>query len=465
MKYSVIQLSIVLSGSMLLSACQSSLELKPADYVVPSIDSAQRYKYADLNWVSSADVVTEGDWWQLYQDPVLSQLMQQLNQDNLSLQQAQARYRSAAALLDAERARRSARIDVTGDAKRSGVKHQGADNQFSAGIQASWVPDLWGRVAKAIEGQQANLIAAAADLAAIRLNQQLLAADAYWNIRTLDLRLAVLDQTAKSYQRSVTILNNQYQAGFIARADVIQAETQAKQVAIQQTELQRERSLQENVLAVLLGQAVVDFQLNRSAYQFKLPQIPQQIPSRILSQRPDVIRAERQLAALHAELGLAQTAWLPDVNIGVNAALNSTTFSHLLQSPNYLWSVGLSTVANIFDAGKRQADIAQAEANYQEKLAAYKQSILTGWQEVEDALLRSSSLAQQAQQQQQLLDLAIENEGVVTRRYQAGLVSYLEVVTAQNLRLNNEQQSLQLQQQQMHNTVQLLAALGTGWTQ
>ncbi len=320
-----------------------------------------------------------------------------------------------------------------------------------------------GQSGKAVEGQQANLEASQADLAAVKLNQQLLAAQSYWNIRLLDLQLDVLRQTRQSYARSVQILKNQYQAGMIARADVIQAETQLKQVEIQQIERQRERNLQENILAVLLGKTVVQFQLGKQTAQFNVPTIPVQIPSHLLIQRPDVIRAERELAATHAQLGLAQTAWLPDLSIGLNGSLNNNIFSQLFQSPNYLWSIGLNTAATVFDGGKRKAGIDQAQANYDEKLAAYKQTVLTGWKEVEDGLMQSASLKHQASEQAQLLNLAHENERVVTQRYNSGLVSYLEVVTAQNLRLQAEQDRLELQQRQMINSMQLIAALGTGW--
>ena len=370
------------------------------------------------------------------------------------MKQAEARYRQVNALLEQQKASRSASLSLEGAAKRNGAKHTSPNSQFSTGVQASWIPDVWGRVAKAIEGQQANLEAVQADLAAVKLNQQLLATETYWNIRVLDAQLDVLQQTQKSYLRSVQILKNQYTAGMIARADVIQAETQLKQVQIQQIETQRERNLQENVLAVLQGKSVAQFQLVKRQQGLSIPTVPAQLPS------PDVIRAERELASTHAQLGLAQTAWLPDISIGFNASLNSQVLGQLFQTPAYLWSTGLEAASVIFDGGKRQAEIAQAQASYDEKLAAYKQAVLTGWKEVDDALMQTSSLKQQQLEQAQLLQLTKENEQVVMRRYNAGLVSYLEVVTAQNLRLQAEQSTLELQQMQLKNTAQLMTAMG-----
>ena len=452
-----------LSCVLILTACSSHMLLQPPEYKIPLIQADDQYKYADLNWVQTSAIKTSDDgWWDIYQDPVLSRLMEQLNQENLSLKQAEARYQQAQALLDIQRANRLPNITVNGSTNRNGAKNISTSGQFGLALQASWVPDVWGRVAKAIEGQQANLEANQADLDAVKLNQQLLATETYWNIRVLDAQFDLLEHTLKSYIRSVQILKNQYNAGMIARADVIQAETQLKQVQIQQIETTRDRNLQENILSVLQGKSVAQFQLTKQKQVLTVPDIPSELPSRLLVQRPDVIHAERELAIMHAELGLAQTAWLPDVTIGLNGGLNSQIFSHLFQSPQYLWSTGLQAATIIFDGGTRKVEIAQAQANYDEKLAAYKQAILTGWKDVEDALLQASSFKQQKDEQAKLFALATENEQVAIRRYNAGLVSYLEVVTAQNLRLQAEQTTLQLQQLQLNNTAQLVAALGGG---
>jgi outer membrane protein TolC len=173
-----------------------------------------------------------------------------------------------------------------------------------------------------------------------------------------------------------------------------------------------------------------------------------------------VIRRERELATTHAQLGLAQTAWLPDLTISVDSSVNSPVFHTLLQAPNTAWSVGAKVLGTVFDGGKRRADIQQEQANYDEKLAAYKHSVLTGWKEVEDGLLQASLFQKQMIEQQQLLKLSTENERVAKQRYQAGLVSYLEVATAQNLRLSAEERLLELQQLYLKNSAQLVAALG-----
>ena len=453
--------AICLSGLIMFTACTSTAVLRPPEYQVPKVQVDEQYKYADLNWTATNTLQPTGaKWWQIYHDPILSQIMQQLNKENLSLQQAQARFRYANALLEQQQAARQPSLSLNTAVNRSGGKNTASNSQFGSEVQASWILDLWGRVGKALEGQQANLEATDAELQAVKLSQQLLATEAYWNVRILDAQINILQQTQHSYTRSVEILKNQYMAGLIARADVIQAETQLKQVQIQQIEIHRERHLQESILATLQGLSIVQFQLLPQKIVFQVPKLPTQLPSRLLIQRPDVIRAERDLAATHAQLGLAQTAWLPDVSIGLNSAVNSQIFNQLLQSPQYLWSAGLKTATALWDGGKRKAEIAAAQANYDEKSAAYKQAVLNGWKEVEDALMQSASFRQQQMEQAKLSALTVENERVVKRRYNAGLVSYLEVVNAQNLRLQAEQAALELMQLQLKNTAQLIAASG-----
>ncbi|OTG87634.1 membrane channel protein [Acinetobacter sp. ANC 4558] len=452
---------LCLSGLVILTACASTAKIRLSEYQKPEIQAHEQYRYAGLNWQETQSInVSRENWWHIYEDPQLNQLILQLNQENLNLKQAEARFRYAHALLEQQRAVKQPMIVGSASMKREGGKSISSGGRFDSDLQVSWMPDVWGRIAKAIEGQQAHVDAAKIDLQAVRLNQQLLAMQAYWQIRTIDAQLDIFQQTELSYTRSLQILKNQYASGMVARADVIQAETQLKQVHIQHIEKQRERQLQENILAVLQGKSVAEFQLNKQHQRMQAPIIPTQIPSRLLLQRPDVLYAERELAASHAQLGLAQTAWLPDLSIGLNTAINGQTFSQLLQAPQYLWSAGGKASAIFIDGGKRKAEIAAAQADYDEKTLAYKQAILNGWKEVEDALLQAASFNQQKNEQKQLLQLALENERVVNRRYHSGLVSYLEVTSAQNIRLQAEQNELTLIKMQFDNTAQLIAAMG-----
>lgn len=450
---------------LLLMGCQSDRVVKLASYTAPSLTLPERYKYAELNWVETSKVSsTASSWWQLYQDPVLNQLLQRLNQENLDIQQAAARYRQAYAVLERADAEVLPKFNLSADSSRSGGSHISSSEQQKTALSVSWVPDVWGRIAKATEGQQANVAASQADLAAVQLQQQLLAVQAYWAIRLHDLQLDVLAQTQASYRRSEQILQHQYQAGALAKVDLVQAQSQTKRVEIAILQQKKLRVQQENILAVLMGQAVTDFHLSKQAHRWKLPQIPTQLPSVLLGQRPDIIHAERQLAYVHAELGLAETAWLPDVRISLDQQLNGQTLKQLFQSPNLLWSVGVGAAIKVFDGKQRQAEIDQAQARYQEKLAGYKHSVLNAWKEVEDVLYQSENLRLQGISQQQLLDLALANEQMVLQRYRAGLVSYLEVVASQNSRLEAEQALLELDYAKVSQSAQLIAALGGQWS-
>ncbi len=307
------------------------------------------------------------------------------------------------------------------------------------------------------------MAASRADLAAVQLSMQTLAAQSYFKLRAMDQQLDLLAQTYETYNKSWQLINNQYQAGLIARADLIQAETQRQSVVVEQTRLKRERALQENAIAVLTGKISSNFELKPDLSARAVPAIPSQIPSLLLAQRPDIVKAERDLAATHTRLGLAQTAWLPDFNLSAEAALNGNKLVDILAAPERMWSLGLAFAANIFDRGSRQAKIYQAEAVYDQQVAVYRQAVLSGIKEVEDALIGLQSLQQETIQQKKLVELAEQNERVVNNRYQAGLVNYLELATAQNLTLNARRDQLNTNAAQLENSVQLIAAIGGGW--
>lgn len=470
MKKTYISLCITAWLSVNLTAC-TPMVIKPADYQAPALVLPGQYKYENsqqVDWQKIPKTPTRheqhmGCWWLIFEDAELDRLLQQVAQSNQSIAQAQARYRQAQALVQQAQSQGKPSLGAAINASSSNNSQQDTNRQLSAAINASWMPDLWGRMGKLVEAERAGVAASEADLAAIRLNQQVLAAQAYFNIRVIDRQIELLNRTLTTYQKSLSLINNQYQAGLIALADAIQAETQLQSVNVQLTVLQRERALQENVLAVLVGQFVAEFGLPKNNLALTLPEAPIAIPSVLLNQRPDVISAERSLAATHLRWGLAQTAWLPNFNLTANTALNSNKLAEILRTPDRVWSLGASMAATMLDGGLRQSQIAQAQAQYEQQWAVYQQAVLTGWQEVESSLVNSKTLAQQARQQQILVALAQENERVVNNRYQAGLVNYLEVATAQNLTLNSERDALTITAQRLNSTIALIAALGGNW--
>lgn len=458
------------AGMLWLGGCSQHLLLSPPDYQAPVAQLPAQFKHQPVKYQTSWQAMPQQSchlspqWWELFNDSVLNGLQQQALSANQTLAQSAARYRQAEALLKQADAASRPQLGAQAGATRQGNQHS-ASSSYKLGLNASWTPDLWGRIAKQIEAEQAGVAASVADMAAVQLTIQTLLAQTYFQLRVSDQQIRLLQDTYATYDKSWRLINNQYQAGLVARADVIQADTQRQGVLVEQTRLKRQRALQQNALAVLAGEMPSSFELLANPAELAAPGIPAQIPSVMVSQRPDVVRAERQLAATHARLGLAQTAWLPDFNLSAEAALNSSKLVEIVAAPQRVWSLGLAVAANMLDGGTRQAKIKQAEAVYDEQVAAYREAVLTGIKEVEDALLSLNSLAEEKRQQATLVDLAKQNEQVVSNRYQAGLVNYLEMANAQNLTLNARMQQLNTDAAQLQGSVQLIAALGGGWTQ
>lgn len=452
-------------GMLWLAGCSQQLVLKPPAYQPPVAQLPSHFKYqADWQAIPAESWNLSPQWWTVFNDPVLNSLQEKTLSANQTLAQAAARYRQATALLQQVQATGKPQLGAQADATRQG-NQQGSNGSYTAGLNASWTPDLWGRIAKQVEAEQAGVAASAADMAAVHLSVQALLAQTYFQIRMSDQQIRLLQDTYGTYNKSWQLINNQYQAGLVAKADVIQADMQRQAVLVEQTQLKRQQAMQQNAVAVLVGEIPSGFELLANTSELTAPGIPAQISSVLISQRPDVVRAERQLTATHARLGLAQTAWLPDFNLTAEAALNSTKLADIIAAPERIWSMGLALTANLLDGGARQARIIQAEAVYDEQIAVYRQAVLSGIKEVEDALLSLNSLQEEQRQQNTLVDLAQQNERVVSNRYQAGLVSYLELATAQNLTLNARRQLLNTNAEQLQGSVQLITALGGGWTQ
>lgn len=457
--------------ALLLGACTAG-----PDYRRPEVAAPAAFRH-DAGWRTVAAIAPPAAGtgalspWAAFTDGTLQRLVDEAAQGNLTLAQAEARYRQALAVLDASRAERLPTAGARASATRSGGGGGGSTagtsrsgTAYAAGLDLSWAPDLWGRVARQVEADQARLQASDADRAAARLAQQVLVAQAYFQLRILDRQDALLQQTLVAYDRALRLTRNQYEAGLVARADVIQSETQRESLRVQIFALQRQRTQAEHAVAVLLGRAPGQWQLAPALdTPLALPALPAQLPSELLLRRPDIVAAERQVAAANATIGVAQSAWWPELTLGASVGGNAARFAQLLDTPNRVWSLGPSLAATLFDGGRRAAATQQAEAVYDERVAAYRQSALTAWQEVEDALAGLQSLQAQAAQQQRLVALAQENERVVTNRYREGLVSFLELSTAQNLTYTSQRAALDTLGDQLATGVRLLGALGGGW--
>lgn len=452
-------LTLTLSA-ILLSACT----LGP-DYTQPETVDTTSIRYQEgwqplppRSWAAS------GHWWQAFEDDTLSELVEKSVQANQTLAQAEARFRAAEAQWRLSRGGLSPEVGASLGGSRSGGSDRSVTEQYDARLQIGWAPDLWGRVRRQMEADQAGLQASAADLAAVRLAIQVAVAEAYINLRALDRQQAILNETMVAYDRSASLTRNQYEAGIVSRADVIQAETQRQSLRTDLYDLQVARAREQNALAALLGMAPVELELQVQGERLPaVPALPQSMPAVLIARRPDVVAAERQVAAANARIGVAQTAWLPDVTLDLWGGVQSGSFSGLFDAPARVWSLGPSLAQTLFDGGQRAASKDMAIARYDEQAAFYRQTVLEGLRELEDALATLQILAEKSEQQAMLLELAEENERVITNRYRAGQVSFLEVATAQNITLGSRRVTVDLQAERLLATLRLAAVIGGGW--
>lgn len=450
---------VPLLSSLLLAACAAGPAPTPPDPALPAdFHYAGGWQRAD-----AAPPEADGPWWGPYGDPALDRLLRDVAEANATLAQAEARHRQALTQIDAARAGAWPNVEGSLGHTRSGGSAPGT-RLYEARLQIGWTPDLWGRVALAAEAADADAGAAEASLAAARLALQITAAQGYVRLRTLDLHDALFARALTAYERSLQLTRRQYEAGLVARADVIQAETQLQSVRTQRLAAARQRMLEENALALLAGRTPAQLRLARSDASLPaVPATPAQVPAALLVRRPDVAAAERQMAAANARIGIARRAWLPTLDVGAAGALQGGRWRELIDAPARVWSLGPSLAALLFDGGARRAEELRTQALYDEQAQIWRASVLQAVRETEDALASLQSLAEQDAQQRRLVALAEENERVVTYRYEAGEVTFLEVASAQALALSSQRSALDVEAERLLASMQLIAALGGDW--
>ena len=447
------------AAALLLAGCAVG-----PDYRQPEVVAPAAVKH-DQGWraLPGQPWQASGAWWQAFADETLDGLVEEANSASQTLAQAQARYRAAQAQRRFSRSGYSPVLGANLAASRAGGGDSTPRESASASLGIRWEPDVWGRVRRQVEADTASLEASAADLAAARLSLQLAVVDSYVRLRVLDQQRHILEQTLDAVERSVALTRNQYQAGIVSRADVIQAETQLQSLHSDLYDLQNRRALEENALAALLGRAPVDFSLAAAETPFVIPHIPRQVPALLIARRPDVVAAERRVAAANAEIGVASAAWLPDLSVSASRGIEAAGFSELWNAPLQVWSVGPSLAQTLFDGGRRRASRELATARHEEQVAAYRQTVLDSLRDVENALATTAILAEKAVQQERLVELAEANERVITNRYRSGLVSFLEVATAQNTTLNARRGLVDVTAERLVAAAELAAAIGGAW--
>ena len=333
----------------------------------------------------------------------------------------------------------------------------------SAGISANWDLDIWGKIRRTTESNRASAQSSAAALAAARLSAQAALATDYFELRAQDQLQKLLDDTVEAETQSLKITQNRYSFGVAARADVVSAQAQLLSSQAQQINAKIQRALLEHAIAVLIGQQPASFALTPSAMRTDVPTVPAGIPSTLLERRPDVAEAERKVAAANAQIGVAEAAYFPDLTLSGSDDYTGSSMSHLIRASNRVWSIGPALAETLFDGGLRRAQVAQARAAYEETVDTYRQTVLAGFQQVEDQIVTLRVLEQQAVIEDAAVKAAREAETLTLNQYKAGTVPYSSVITAQTTRLSSEQTALAVLSSRLQSSVALIEAVGGGW--
>lgn len=455
----------------LLSACSVGPE-----YVRPQAVTDMPNSFKEMpGWkvAASRDGQLQEKWWLCYHDPQLDSLMERLTASSQTIQQAEAQYRQARALVQSARAGYYPTAGIGASAMRTqhsvnantGSKSSSTAPawDFQLPVDLSWEIDLWGRISRNVEASEAGAAASAADLAAARLSMQTTLASNYFQLRVLDAQRIVFDETVAGYRKFLDLTRNRYQSGVAAKSDLLQAETQLKSTEAQALDLDLQRTQLEHAIAVLVGTPASHFSLPMNALVGPPPTVPAAIPSELLEKRPDISASERRMAAANAQVGVAKAAYFPTVKLSATGGLESSSISNWLTWPSRFWSLGPAVSQNLFDGGMRRSQSEQALAAYDATLAAYRQLVLTAFQDVEDNLAALRILAAESQVQDEAVQAARQTTVVVSNQYAAGIVAYLNVINAQTIELNNRKIALSILGRRMVASVQLIKALGGGW--
>ena len=447
---------------LLVSACAVG-----PNYHRPAVTTPPAFKEAQ-GWTPAvpADGVDRGDWWTVFGDDQLDALEAKIDISNQNLKAAEAAYRQARALVAEDRATLFPNLDLTGSATRS-KRGAGAAaaNSYQAALGGSWEIDLWGKIRRTIEGAKGSAQASEADLANARLSAQSELAADYVQLRLADADKRLLQATVQAYAKSLQITQNQYKVGVAAKSDVLQAQTQLISTQASLVDVDRQRTTAEHAIAVLIGAAPADLTIEPAAdWAPKPPPTPVALPSILLQRRPDVAAAERQAMAANAQIGVATAAFFPDLSLTGSYGFGSTALKTLFNSSSAAWSYGGGAAQTVFDAGATLAKVRGARAGYDQAVASYRQTVLTAFQQVEDALAAARVLQDEAALRQQASASADQAEQILLNQYRAGQVAYTSVVVAQATALAARQSLLTVQGQRVTNAVTLITALGGGWS-
>lgn len=437
------------------------------EYRRPDVSTPQSYRWADENWkrAQPGDTLPRGAWWEMFGDPQLNALAQRVEISNQNLRAAEARFRQAQALVRQARAELFPTLSgrAAADRSRSPGSPARTSSSYELAADANWELDLWGRVRRSIEASEAASQASAADLESVRLSALAALVQNYIALRTLDMQAQLLKDTVAAFQRSFDLTRNRFAAGVAGKADVVLAEVQLKSGQADLVELGVQRAQLEHAIALLVGESASTLAVPPSPFTSLMPRIPAGVPSELLERRPDIAAAERRVAAANARIGVAESAFYPSLTLSASGGFRNTRLADLLAAPSRFWALGATLAQLLFDGGARRAVTDQARAAHDEEVALYRQSVLTGFQEVEDNLAALKILEEEAALQDAVVRGARQSVEIALNQYKAGTVNFLSVIVLQTAALNHERATVNLLGRRLTASVLLVKALGGGW--
>ena len=443
-------------------------------YHRPPVVAPPSYKeVGDWKTAQPSEESLRGNWWEIFNDPQLNVLEQQVNISNQNLKAAEAQYTQARALVRYNRADYFPMVAAAPSASRTRVSAnrppQGApsngvtSNDFQLPIELSYEVDAWGRVHKNVESYREEAQASAADLATVNLSMHAQLALFYFQARSLDAQEQLLQSTVAQYEQALQLNQSRFEGGVGSEVEVEQARTQLKTTIAQAQDVGVLRAQYEHAVATLIGKSASSFSLAPLPLRTPPPPIPTGLPSQLLERRPDIASAERQMAAANARIGVAKAAYYPLLNLTAAGGFESGTLTTLLQGPSGLWAVGGQAIQTLFDGGRRRAASDQAVAAYDQTVATYRETVLTSFQQVEDNLSALRILEDEARTQNEAVLAAQKSLDLSIQRYKGGVTSYLEVTVAQSAALSDQATAVNILGRRMVAAVQLIQALGGGW--
>jgi NodT family efflux transporter outer membrane factor (OMF) lipoprotein len=457
---------------LLLCACNPAPK-----YVRPPAPTPAAYKEAPgdqekAGWklAQPGDDKLRGKWWEIYNDPQLNALEEQVAVSNQSLKASEANFRAARALVVIAHSALYPTLGSTptltnsrGSSTLGRILNGGNNTEYALPFSVSYTPDFWHRIRNNIAVEAYSAQASAADVATALLTTQADLATDYFELRATDMQIKILTDTMENYRQNVDLTTTLYKTGINSEQELVQAQNQLDTAIAQATDLGVARAEYEHAIATLTGKPPSELSIAVGTFNPEPPPIPVAVPSTLLERRPDIAALERTIAAANAEIGVTRAAYYPTLTLSASAGIESYSFVHWFNSPSRFWSLGPGLSQTLFDGGARRGQNEQAQAQYDSAVANYRQTVLTSFQAVEDQLSSLRILSLEIGQQQTAINSSQRYLDLALIRFKTGVDSYLNVITAQNSLLSNRESQVSSELRRLSASVQLVLALGGGW--